>query len=58
MPGSLVLNQNGEILGIMTAITLQAHQGIYVTEVLPGWSFYDWLEEPIIDDELEVLSQS
>lgn len=44
--GSLVLNDVGEVLGIITQIDLQEHgNSICVTAVLPVWEFYDWLSE-------------
>ena len=44
--GSLVLNNVGEILGIVTEIAqFEQHGNSYVTEVLPVWEFYDWLDE-------------
>lgn len=44
--GSLVLNNEGEILGVVTKITqFEQHGTAYVTEVLPVWEFYDWLSE-------------
>lgn len=41
--GSLVLNAEGEVLGIVMNIT--QFETVYVTEVLPVWKFYDWLSE-------------
>eukprot|EP01039_Chlorochromonas_danica_P012564 gene12564-14404_t len=44
--GSLILNDEGEILGVVKEITqLKQHGTAYVTEVLPVWEFYDWLSE-------------
>lgn len=44
--GSLVMNNKGEILGVVTMITqFQQYYTAYVTEVLPVWEFYDWLCE-------------
>lgn len=43
--GSLVLNQKGDALGVVMEVTLQAHQNMYVTKVLPVWIFYGWLSE-------------
>ena len=45
---SLVLNQKGEVLGVVMEITqLETHKDIYVTKVLPVWIFYDFLDELI-----------
>lgn len=42
--GSLVLNNKGEILGVVTEIAqFEQHGTAYVTKVLPVWEFYDWL---------------
>jgi hypothetical protein len=43
--GSLVLTQKDDVLGVVMEITLQAHQNIYVTKVLPVWIFYGCLSE-------------
>lgn len=44
--GSLVLNNEGEILGIVAEIAqFERHGKSYVTTVLPVWEFYDWLSE-------------
>jgi hypothetical protein len=44
--GSLVLNTEGVVVGLVAAITLaQDNNNRYVTEILPVWEFYDWLEE-------------
>lgn len=41
--GSLVLNAEGEVVGIVSEIAQFGER--YVTEVLPVWEFYDWLSE-------------
>mmetsp|Transcript_13786 Transcript_13786/g.20654 ORF Transcript_13786/g.20654 Transcript_13786/m.20654 type:complete len:93 (+) Transcript_13786:332-610(+) len=43
--GSLVLNQRGEVLGVVVEITFQKNQNVYVTKVLPVWIFFEWLSE-------------
>jgi len=44
--GSLVLNKEGEILGVVTEIAqFKQHGDCHVTRVLPVWEFYDWLSE-------------
>ena len=50
--GSLVLNQNGVVLGVVMDIIFNKHDDVYVTKVLAVWSFYDWL------DDLRDLSSS
>lgn len=40
--GSLVLNEEGEVLGIVMEIQFHENNRIYITKVLPVWVFYDW----------------
>lgn len=44
--GSLVLNSEGEMLGVVEEIEqFERFGSCYVTKVLPVWEFYDWLDE-------------
>jgi hypothetical protein len=44
--GALVVNRKGVVLGIVKMIALsQSNSGDYVTEVIPIWCFFDWLDE-------------
>lgn len=44
--GSLVLNSDGEILGVVTEIAqFEQHGTTYITQVVPVWQFHLWLCE-------------
>jgi hypothetical protein len=43
--GSLVLNQNGVVLGVVMDIIFNKYNDVYVTKVLAVWIFYDWLDD-------------
>ncbi len=43
--GSLVLDVDGVVLGVIASIVLTQYDGVYASEVLPIWEFFERIRE-------------